>query len=81
MFLIEHTNVSEHMSSCMYSIMSVGTDAVKLTSLCVGCSFPISSRDDLDVRVHTGSPWPCGGQLNPMLCPSAAVEIGREGVN
>ncbi len=34
MFLIEHTNVSEHMSSCiclcMYSIMSVGTDAVKL---------------------------------------------------
>ncbi len=39
------------------------------------------SRVDLDVRVHTGSPWPCGGQLNPMLCPSAAVEIGREGVN
>lgn len=33
------------------------------------------------VCVLTGSPRPCGGQLNPMLCPSAAVEIGREGVN
>lgn len=39
------------------------------------------SRDDLDMCVCTGSPWPCGGQLNPMLCPSAAAEIGREGVN